>query len=55
MKNQKASITVKDLKVRKDVKGGSTNKPSGGGKNPDGGGKNPDGSGKNPDYTLNIG
>ena len=55
MKNQKASITVKDLKVRKDVKGGGSNKPSGGGKNPDSGGKNPDSGGKNPDTILNIG
>ena len=58
MKNQKASITVKDLKVRKDVKGGSS-KPTGGGggSKPTGGGggsKPTGGGGSNPNYIVGI-
>jgi hypothetical protein len=51
MKNQKAKIAVKDLKIRKDVKGGAT-KPTGGGSKPTGGNK-PTGGGAAP--TMNLG
>jgi hypothetical protein len=44
MKNQKAKIAVKDLKIRKDVKGG-TSKPTSGGNKPTSGGNKPTGGG----------
>jgi hypothetical protein len=49
MKNQKTSIAVKDLKIRKDVKGGN------GGKAPTGGGtKAPTGGGTKAPTTVHI-
>jgi hypothetical protein len=53
MKSQKkqTKIAVRDLKARKDVKGGSPNKPNSGGNSPNSGGNSPN-SGTLPSTIL---